>query len=212
MVGPSFEPVGPVEDRPSLPRRLLPRNISGWVYLVLGFVAALYGVFVLVVWLGRGEAGTGLIAFGAWGWFAMAFFIAALWRRQVGLSLLAVPFLVLGLLGMYFELSRKEGFYTPGPRPGQVFLWGLVVIGGLLIAWRAWIISRHTRRVEPQPGAALPEQVTPGIPAGDGPSGVLLGTPTTTPTTVAAPGWYADPFGTHSVRWWDGTKWTDDAA
>ena len=25
----------------------------------------------------------------------------------------------------------------------------------------------------------------------------------------ATPGWYADPQGTGSYRWWDGTRWTD---
>lgn len=29
----------------------------------------------------------------------------------------------------------------------------------------------------------------------------------TTPTI--APGWYADPAGPGSLRWWDGTRWTD---
>ncbi len=62
-----------------------------------------------------------------------------------------------------------------------------------------WSASAFASGAGPSPAAAA--EVAPTAPA-------VAPTPAPTATSQAA-GWYADPAGSESKRWWDGTGWTD---
>lgn len=66
-------------------------------------------------------------------------------------------------------------------------------------------------------GGAIPSKLTAmsyqqpnaGVGAGYQPQQAPQGQPQQAQQTQQQPGWYADPFGRHEARWWDGTQWTE---
>lgn len=191
-------------DHQSLLTRLRPHSISGWVYLVLGLLFTTMAAWTFIVVVTR-EVG-GFIGPITWAYLAAACFVAALWRRHIGLYMFAAAFLLLGLWGTYEELNRasKTNPFTGenySPRPSVLFIGALILLAGVLILWRGWVVSKGERPVEPQVVVLKPLH-----PATEAQPQVV---PPAVPPPAAAPGWYPDPLGLHSSRWWDGVQWTD---
>jgi hypothetical protein len=81
--------------------------------------------------------------------------------------------------------------YNMGYLIGRLTILALLVV--VIAAVIRWIRRRSEarRRAEARRAPARSPQVPPGA------------------TPAPQPGWYADPTGVATSRWWDGVQWTD---
>jgi hypothetical protein len=96
---------------------------------------------------------------------------------------------------------------------GRKVMWALTLGFGWLILWPIALISSVLyltviRRRFP-PATAVPPAAGPGVAMPPWQPQTPLPMPPPAPRELPPAGWYPDPAGTPSQRWWDGVGWTD---